>query len=196
MKQDFIKLANGEYAFTDELGKINLIKCDRGEDFAYMLLCKEDELENLEKENGIISNTISRIRKNEKERRIWNMYYIMLVPALIILFFMLKPISLIFGLISSLGIFAGFKLCGNLIYGRKKDNKKKIEYANKKYNENRDRIISLRDEIEKLKTESNFRIIDRDNSKKYGYEFKGKNIENNYDDCKIVHKARLLSYKK
>ena len=85
----------------------------------------------------------------------------------------------------------------NYTCGRKKDNKEKIDYANKKYNENRDRIPSLMDEIERLKMESNYKVIDRDkddtNNK---YSFKGYGINRNDDDVKIVHIARILSKEK
>ena len=199
MKNDFVKFSNGEYAYTDEFGKINLIKCDRGEDFVYILLCKEDNLERLECENRICMNTISKIRKNECNRKRWNMNYIILVPFAMFIFFSLKPISLSLGLISSLGLLSGYKLSANLVCGRKKDNKIKLEYTKRKYNENREKIYALRDEIKRLKMESNFTIIDRsgvNSEKKYSYEFRGNSLVNNDDNIKIVHKVRILSDKK
>ena len=194
MKHDFIKFANGEYAFTDESGKINLVKCDRSEDFVYILLCKEEELENLQRENRIWMDNISRLRKNERDRRKWNMNYIILVPVSIILFFVLKPISIVFGLLGSFMLLTSFKLFGNLVCGWKKDNKIKIDYAKKKYNENRDRIPVLMNEIERLKKESNYKIIDRDKDNTSNkYSFKGYGINREDDDVKIVHITRILS---
>ena len=194
MKHDFIKFANGEYAFTDESGKINLIKCDRSDDFVYILLCKEEELERLERENRMWMNAISRLRKNEKDRRKWNINYIILVPASIILFFVLKPISIIFGLLGSFMLLTSFKLFVNLVCGWKKDNKEKIDYAMKKYNENRDRIPVLMNEIERMKIESNYRVVNRDNDdNKNKYSFKGNCINRDDDDVKIVHITRILS---
>ena len=194
MKQDFIKFADGEYAFTDEFGKINMVNCDRSEDFVYILLCKKNELKNLQKENRMLMNEISYVRKKDKERRQWIMNYIILVPFSVFLFLNLTTISLFLGLVSSLGLLWGYKLFVNYICGRKKDNKVKIDYAKKKYNENRDRIPELRDEIERLKKESNYRIINNDkdvnNSK---YSFKGYGINRNDDDVKIVHITRILS---
>lgn len=194
MKQDFIKFADGEYAFTDEYGKINLVKCDRSEDFVYILLCKEKELENLQRENRLCMNKISYVRKKDKERRQWIMNYIILLPFSVFIFFNLTTISLVLGLVSSLGLLLGYKLFVNYICGRKKDNKVKIKYANKKYSENRDRISELRDEIERLKIESNYRVIDRDNNdNRNKYSFKGYCINRNDDDEKIVHIAKILS---
>ena len=197
MRNDFVKFSNGKYAFTDEDGKIHLIECDRSEDFVYILLCKEDELEGLQRQNRMLMNTISRLRKKDKERRQWIMNYVILVPFSVFLFFNLTTISLVLGLVSSLGLLLGYKLFLNYTCGRKKDNKEKIEYANKKYNENRDRIPSLMDEIERLKKESNYKVIDRDkddtNNK---YSFKGYGINRNDDDVKIVHIARILSKEK
>ncbi len=194
MKHDFIKFANGEYAFTDESGKINLIKCDRSDDFVYILLCKEEELERLERENRMWMNAISRLRKNEKDRRKWNINYIILVPASIILFFVLKPISIIFGLLGSFMLLTSFKLFVNLVCGWKKDNKEKIDYAMKKYNENRDRIPVLMNEIERMKIESNYRVVNRDNNENRNkYSFNGYGINREDDDVKIVHITRILS---
>ena len=194
MKHDFIKFANGEYAFTDESGKINLVKCDRSEDFVYILLCKEEELENLQRENRIWMDNISRLRKNEKDRRKWNMNYIILVPVSVVLFFLLKPISIIFGLLSSFMLLTSFKLFGNLVCGWKKDNKEKMDYAREKYNENRDRIPVLMNEIERMKIESNYMVVNRDsNDNSNKYSFKGNCINREDDDMKIVHITRILS---
>ena len=194
MKKDFIKYADGKYAFSDENGKINLIKCDRSEDFVYILLCKEEELDSLQRENRMWMNTISRLRKNERNRKKRKLGYIVIIPLSLILFIICKPISLIISLISSFGLVGGYKLFLNYTCGRKKDNKEKINYANDRYNENRYRIPVLMDEIEKLKKESNYRIIDRENNdNKDKYSFKGYGI-NRYDDNeKIVHITRILS---
>lgn len=194
MKHDFIKFANGEYAFTNESGKINLVKCDRSEDFVYILLCKEDELEKLERENRMWMDTISRLRKKERDRRKWNINYIILVPVSIVLFFLLKPISIILGLLSSFMLLTSFKLFGNLVCGWKKDNKEKMDYAREKYNENRYRIPVLMNEIERMKIESNYRVVNRDsNDNSNKYSFKGNCINREDDDMKIVHITRILS---
>ena len=194
MKHDFIKFANGEYAFTDESGKINLVKCDRSEDFVYILLCKEEELENLQRENRIWMDNISRLRKNEKDRRKWNMNYIILVPVSVVLFFLLKPISIIFGLLSSFMLLTSFKLFGNLVCGWKKDKKEKMDYAREKYNENIDIIPVLMNEIERMKIESNYMVVNRDsNDNSNKYSFKGNCINREDDDMKIVHITRILS---
>ena len=197
MRNDFVKFSNGKYAFTDEDGKIPLIECDRSEDFVYILLCKEDELEGLQRQNRMLMNTISRLRKNEKNRKIKKLGYIVIIPLSLILFMICKPISLITSLISSLTLIGGYKLFLNYTCGRKKDNKEKIDYANKKYNENRDRIPSLMDEIEILKKESNYNVIDRDKDDTSNkYSFKGYGINRNEDDVKIIHIARILSKEK
>ena len=111
-------------------------------------------------------DTVSRLRKNERNRKKRKLGYIVIIPLSLLLFIVCKPISLIISLISSFGLVGGYKLFLNYTCGRKKDNKEKINYANKKYNENRDRIPVLMDEIEKLKKESNYRIIDRENNDK------------------------------
>lgn len=193
MKKDFVKFSNGKYAFTNEDGKIHLIECDRSEDFIYILLCKEDELESLQRQNRMLMNTISRLRKNEKNRKMRKLGYIIIIPLSLILFMICKPISLIISLISSLTLIGGYKLFLNYICGRKKDNKEKIDYANERYNENRDKILGLMDEIDRLKKESNYMVIDRDdNDKSNKYSFRG-NCINRDDDVEIVHKARILS---
>ena len=194
MKHDFIKFANGEYAFTDESGKINLVKCDRSEDFVYILLCKEDELERLERENRIWMDNISRLRKNETNRRKRKLGFIVITPLAFLLFILFKPISLVISLISSLGLVCGYKLFLNYTCGRKKDNKEKINYAKKKYNENRDRIPVLMNEIERMKIESNYMVVNRDNDDNSNkYSFKGNCINREDDDMKIVHITRILS---
>lgn len=194
MKNDFIKFSNGKYAFTDKDGKIHLIECDRSEDFVYVLLCKEEELESLQRQNRMLMDTISRLRNNERNRKKRKLGYIIIIPLSLILFIVCKPISLIISLISSFGLVGGYKLFLNYTCGRKKDNKEKINYANKKYNENRDKIPVLMNEIEKLKKESNYKIIDRDKDNTSNkYSFKGFGINRNEDDVKIVHITRILS---
>jgi len=194
MKQDFIKFADGKYAFTDESGKINLVKCDNGEDFIYILLCKEEELENLEKENRLWMNEISRIRENERNRRKRKLGFIVIIPLAILSFISFKPISLVISLFSSFCLVCGYKLFTNYTCGRKKDNRVKIDYAKKKYNENRDRIPELKDEIDRLKIESNYMIVNRDNDEdRNKYSFKGYGINREDDDVKIVHITRILS---
>ena len=195
MKNDFVKFSNGEYAYTDEFGKINLIKCDRGEDFVYILLCKEDELERLERENKMWMRTISRINGRESKRKKWNRNYAILVPFSVILFFILKTITLGLSLFVSLGLLGLYKLFINYKCGNKDDNIRKLDYANKIFNENREKIPVLKDEIKKLKNESNYRIVSRDDNMntKNKYQFKGNSIVNNVDNVDIVHKVRILS---
>lgn len=194
MKKDFIKFSDGRYAITDENRKIHLIECDRSEDFVYILLCKEEELESLQRHNRMLMDTISRLRNNERNRKKRKLGYIIIIPLSLILFIVCKPISLIISLISSFGLVGGYKLFLNYTCGRKKDNKEKINYANKKYNENRDRIPVLMNEIEKLKKESNYKIIDRDKDNTSNkYSFKRYGINRNEDDVKIVHITRILS---
>ena len=51
MKHTHIDVLDGNYVYTDKLGKIYTISCDGSKDFVYNILCKEDELKKLQSEN-------------------------------------------------------------------------------------------------------------------------------------------------